>query len=340
MTDLPSPPRWREALRFFFEEFLVRHRGLAPRTWESYATAFRLLLGERDVRQVAPAELDPRRVLAFLERLEESRGNAASTRNQRLAALKSFWKAMQVFDGAHREAYERLLALPAKRATRRSPDYLEPEEMTRLLEIVDATSPRGFRDHLLVRFAYQTGARISELADVRLSRLLLESRSQVEIHGKGGKVRTVPLLDTTAAMVRAYLQHERPRPRPGYEDFLFLTRSAEGFGRQGLWKVFRTPLDRLAREMPGVRGKRLTPHSLRHTTAVFLLRAGVELNVIKAWLGHADLSTTSGYLDLDLDRKREALERFARVDVAGRVALADSGTTRLSDATLAWLETL
>lgn len=339
MKTVPEAPLWREPMRFFFGEYVTRHRGLKPNTIASYQTAFQLLLDAAEIRNRPPEALDPLTVLSFLAGLESERGNSASTRNQRLAALKCFWQAMQAFDPERREAYARLLAVPSKRAARLSPDYLEPDEMRRLLERVDAASGRGFRDQLLVRYAYQSGARITEIAQTRTSWLRLERRPHVEIRGKGGKVRVVPLLDGTAGMISAYLRNERPSPRPGYEDFLFLSRLGRGFTRQGLWKTFRGHFVGLAAEMASVRVKRLAPHSLRHTTAVFLLRAGVEMNVIKAWLGHADVSTTSGYLDLDMDMKRDALERFARLDVGG-VTLPSAGATTLPEDVVAWLERL
>jgi site-specific recombinase XerD len=339
MKSVLEAPLWRNALRFFFGQYLTCHRGLKPNTIASYKTAFQFLLDVPSIRNAPPAALDPLVVLRFLGELETARGNAAATRNQRLAALKCFWQAMQAFDPDGREAYARLLAVPAKRAPRNSPDYLEPEELRRLLEGMDTGSSRGFRDQLLVRFAYQTGARVTEIAQTRTNWLRLDGRPYVEIRGKGGKVRVVPLLDGTAAMIAAWLRHERPRPRPGYEDFLFLSRMGKGFTRQGLWKVFHGHFVGLARELASVRAKRLAAHSLRHTTAVLLLRAGVEMNVIKAWLGHADVSTTFGYLDLDMDMKRDALQRFARLDMGGAMP-PPAGGTSLPEDVVAWLERL
>jgi site-specific recombinase XerD len=339
MKTVPAAPLWRAPMRWFFDEYVTRHRGFSPCTIASYRTAFAHLLGIAAIRDARPDALEPRTVLDFLAGLESERGNSAATRNQRLAALKCFWQAMQAFDPERREAYARLLAIPAKRAVRRAPDYLEPDEMRRLLERADAGSSRGFRDHLLLRWAYQTGARVSEIAATRTSWLRLDRPPHVELRGKGGKTRIVPLLDGTAAMVSAYLRNERPQPRPGYEDHLFLTRRGRPFTRQGLWKVFRGHFDGLVAERASLRGKRLAPHSLRHTTAVFLLRAGVEMNVIKARLGHADVATTSGYLDLDLDMKRDALQRFARMDLGG-AALPSTGATTLPEDVVAWLEQL
>jgi site-specific recombinase XerD len=339
MKTCTGAPSWREAIRFFLQEYLPRHRGLSPRTQESYATALSLLLREVDAERRLPHTLSVLEVLRFLEHLESQRKNCPASRNLRLAALKSFWKAMVLWNPAHRVAYEVLLRIPQKRAHHRTPDYLERDELAALFACVDPRSHRGFRDLTLLRYLYNTGSRISELADARVEWLCLTGSPHVTIRGKGGKCRICPLLATTVELLRVYLRQERPRPGKGYEEFLFLTRSGTRFTRGGMWKLIRGYLDRAAEAQPSLRHKRLTPHSLRHTTAVFLLRAGVEINVIRAWLGHANVATTSHYLDLDLDKKREALERFGRLDLP-RLPGADAEAQALPATVLRLLERL
>lgn len=339
MTHAGTESPWGSALAWFLGEYLPRHRGLAPNTQDSYATALRLLVEQVGAERGPPHALDPERVLGFLGSLEDVRGNAPSTRNLRLAALKCFAKAMALRDSAHREGYERWLRVPQKRALRRSPDWLELGELARVFAQVDARTRRGFRDLTLLRYAYNTGSRVSELCEMRVDGLALGDAAGATIRGKGGRVRFCPLWSTTAAMLRVYLRTERERPRPGHEEYLFLTRRRGRFCRSGLWKLIRGYLDAAAREGPGLARKRLAPHSLRHTTAVHLLQAGVEMNVIKAWLGHADVSTTSQYLDLDLDRKREALERFGRLDTE-RLLGSKEVVPPLPAKIVAWLETL
>jgi site-specific recombinase XerD len=309
-------PTWPQAVHFFLCEYLPIHRGLSLRTQESYATSLELLLRELDPK-AQPCTLSVPEVFRFLERLERKRGNSPASRNLRLAALKSFWKAMVLWNPRHRVAYEHLLSIPFKRAVHRTPDYLEANELAAVFGSVDARTHRGFRDLTLLRYLYNTGSRISELVDARLEWLSLTGLPQVTIQGKGGRCRVCPLLATTVELLRVYIREERPLPRKGYEDYLFLTRTGKAFTRGGLWKLIRGYLRRAAQTLPTLRNKRLTPHSVRHTCAVHLLRAGVEMNAIKAWLGHANVSTTSHYLDLDLDKKREALERFSRLDVQG-----------------------
>jgi site-specific recombinase XerD len=253
--------------------------------------------------------------------------------------LKSFWNAMSIWDPSHRERYDLLSSIPFKRCPRNSPDYLEPDELKRLFEGVDVQTRQGFRDFTLLRYLYNTGSRVSEVAEARIHWLSLGPSPEVTIRGKGGKSRVCPLWTTTAEMLRIYLRRERLRPRPGYEDYLFITRRGSAFRRQSLWKLICGYFARAAATLPTLRQKRLTPHGLRHTTAVHLLRAGVEMNVIKAWLGHADVSTTSLYIDLDLDKKREALERFRDIDIP-RMLGGETKANPLPADVLAWLERL
>lgn len=332
-------PTWREALSFFLAEYLPRIRGLSALTQESYATTLRLLLDRIGSRVPHPSDLDVATVFSFLQHLERDRGNAVASRNQRLAALKSLWKAMALWNPTHRDRYEHLLTIPFKRTTSRAPDYLEPAELAVLLKVPDPGTLRGFRDMTILRYMYNTGSRISEVAQARVDWLSLGSSPEVRIRGKGGKHRICPLWATTAQMLRVYLRTERIPPDKGYEEFLFTTRLGTGFRRAGLWKMIRGHLQEAARTTPSLGQKRLTPHSLRHTTAVHLLRAGVEVNVIKAWLGHADVSTTSLYLDLDLDKKREALERFLKLDI-DRLTGSPDAQRPLPAHIASWLEKL
>lgn len=332
-------PTWREALSFFLAEYLPRHRGLSALTQESYATTLRLLLDRIGSRVVQPSDLDVATVFSFLDSLERERGNAVASRNQRLAAMKSFWKAMALWNPPHRDRYEHLLTIPFKRATSRAPDYLEPAELAVLLKVPDPGTHSGFRDMTILRYMYNTGSRISEVAHARIDWLSLGGTPEVRIRGKGGKSRVCPLWATTAEMLRVYLRSERVPPRKGFEEFLFTTRLGTGFRRAGLWKLIHGYFQEATRTAPTLGKKRITPHSLRHTTAVHLLRAGVEINVIKAWLGHADVSTTSIYLDLDMDKKREALDRFLKLDI-DRLTGSNGSQRPLPAHIVSWLDRL
>lgn len=340
MNFTDDTPTWREALQFFLGRYLPRHRGFSPDTIASYATSLRFLLDEVKSRCEYPYRLGVPEVLKFLDGLERRRGNKPQSRNVRLAALKCFWKAMLLRDPANRDRYEQLLAVPFKRAQKQSPDYLETAELTRLFRMVDPSSPKGFRDLTMLRYFYNTGSRISEVAKAKIGWFSLDGEPEVLIRGKGGKCRTCPLWVSTAEMLKVYLRQEREAPRKGFEDFLFITRLGTAFDRKSLWRLVKGYLKRAAADMPSLRHKRLTVHSLRHTTAVFLLRAGVDINVIKCWLGHADFETTSGYLDLDLDKKREALERFLKLDLERLAPDPAQVSTSLPANIASWLQRL
>jgi site-specific recombinase XerD len=340
MKTRTTPPTWREALEFFLGEYLPRHQGAAARTCETYGESLGRLLEGIDRTHARPHMVTPSAVLSALERLERRRGNSVSTRNLRLAAFRAFCKALALWDPKRRDRYELLRQVPFKRALRRSPDYLDGPELAGLLSTVDARSRHGFRDRTMLLWFYNTGARLSEGIGLRRDDLRLDRSPQVTVRGKGGRVRTCPLWTTTAEMLRLYLRSERGTPRPGHAEHVFLTGRGTCFTRRGLWKRIRLYLDRAVRVLPSLKGKRLTPHSLRHTTAVHMLQAGVEINAIKAWLGHADVQTTSRYLELSVDAKRQVLERFGGLDLAR--LLGDSLTARspLPKGLLDWLEKL
>jgi site-specific recombinase XerD len=333
-------PTWRDALGFFLGRYLPRHRGFSPETIASYATSLRFLVDEVKARCDYPYRLSVTEVLKFLDGLERRRGNQPQSRNVRLAALKCFWKAMLLRDPANRDRYEQLLAVPFKRAPKQSPDYLEPAELSRLFRSADPSTAKGFRDLAILRYFYNTGSRISEVAKAKLGWFSWEGEAEVLIRGKGGKCRKCPLWSSTAEMLKVYVRQERTAPRKGFEDFLFITRLGTAFDRKSLWKLVKGYLAKTAGDVPSLRHKRLTAHSLRHTTAVHLLRAGVDINVIKSWLGHADVETTSGYLDLDLDKKREALEQFLKLDLERLATDPAQVATPLPKNISSWLERL
>jgi site-specific recombinase XerD len=334
---------WKESISFFLGRYLTAHRGLSPETQASSATALRFWTGwlrKRGRPLPPPAAVTVRDVLDFLGWLEEARGNSVQTRNLRWAALQSFWTAMKVFEPDHADSFERLLETPRKRSVRGSPDYLELRELKHLLGLCDVRSSAGFHHFTLFRYAYNTGSRISEIAQARCEWLRLAAPHEVTIRGKGGKWRVCPLWESTAQLLKVYLEKERPKPRPGYEEFLFISRLGKPWTRKGLWKLMKGYFRKARSTMASLAHKDLSPHSLRHTCAVHLLRAGVDLTVIKAWLGHSDVATTARYIDLDLDKKREALGKFESLDVERLVGTEGNERLVLPAATLDWLEGL
>jgi site-specific recombinase XerD len=296
----------------FFQDHLRSVRGASEHTVRAYRDALRLFFlfaAQHERRPVAELCLDDVRadvVLAFLDHLEAVRGNGAATRNCRLAAVHSFVTHLLRHDLTRAEQYRQILAIPAKRARAQPPTYLEPAEARALIAQPDPTTATGTRDLALLLFLYNTGARVSEALLVRLEDLHLARPRQVRLHGKGGKDRLCPLWPETVRALRVLLQ------RTGIAEGAEIFRNARGapLTRDGVAYLLAKHVRRAAQGFPSLRRRRVTPHVLRHSCAVALLQAGVELSVIRDYLGHVSVATTGRYLSSNLEMKRQVLEAF------------------------------
>jgi site-specific recombinase XerD len=300
----------------FFQGYLRSVRGASDHTVRAYRDALRLyfcFVAERTCRPPATVGLDDIRadlVLAFLNHLETARHNCSATRNNRLAAIHCFAAHLLRHDLTRAEQYSRILAIPAKRAHLLPPTYLEPQDVRILIAQPDATSTEGMRDLALLLLLYNTGARVGEALAVRIPDLHLMRPCTVRLRGKGGKERLCPLWPHTVRALRALLQH--PSLGPGEDREIFRNARGEPLGRDGAAYLIAKYTDRAAQECPRLRGVRVTPHVLRHSCAVALLQAGVDLTVIRDYLGHASVATTGRYLSANLEMKRKALDTFWR----------------------------
>jgi site-specific recombinase XerD len=267
--------------------------------------------------QVAP-------LLDFLSYLEKTLGNTASTRNTRLAAVKSFFKMVGLLQSRYQAQCRQILALPSKKTKRRrKPVFLEKNEVDAVFASVDTQSQDGYRDLCLLRTLYNTGARASDLCALLVANLDFD-RKQVVIYGKGRKERTVPLWDSTAAFLRTYLQSERRVPLPRFRDFLFINQRRARLTRSGLFRICRRYLAAAARKAPGIAGKKIHPvHLWRYTTATHLGLAGVDITVVQEWLGHVSINTTCGYKAIPIQTKREALRKFYLFDQSWQEAKSE-----------------
>lgn len=296
-------------LRRYFCEYLVSQRDLSPRTIESYRDTFRLLLGflERRYRikpdTVCVDDLDATRVLAFLDDLERKRGNKARTRNNRLAAIRSFLRHAAATDPLLLPVAQRVLAIPAKRYERASIGHLTREQMQSILDSPDDRTFSGRRDRVLLMLLYNTGARVSELVGLRIQDVSLESRMSVHIRGKSRKNRSVPLWKQTVKMLRSWLRQLHGPP----DSPLLPNARGNPMTRSGIAQRLRLAVNRAASEHSALRTVHISPHAIRHTTAMHLLQSGVDLTVIAMWLGHETTQTTHQYLDADLESKKRAL---------------------------------
>lgn len=322
-------------LEAFFTDRLRRQTAASPNTVAAYRDAFRLLLHFAQARLQTPAAALPLRALdapligAFLEHLETRRRNGSRTRNARLAAIRSFFHFVAPQEPAHAAVIQRVLAIPQKRCDRRVVNCLTSPEVTALLAVPDQTQWMGRRDHLLLLLAVETGLRVSELVHLRVSDVVLAASSYLRCHGKGRKERLTPLSRRTAARLRRWL-HERPA---GATEPLFPARHGGALSRDAVARLLTKHTRAAATTCPTLHTKTVSPHVLRHTTAVHLLQAGVDRAVIALILGHESIDTTQMYLDADLTAKERALALTAPLGVR-------AARFRPRDALLAFLETL
>jgi integrase/recombinase XerD len=334
------PNALARALRSFFADHLPRVRGMSPHTVHSYRDAFMLLLRflaarrKRAVVTLDFRDLAPDELLAFLDHLETDRRNGAATRNARLAAVHAFARFAAASYPEHIELCQRILAVPFKRARPRIVEYLEASEIRALLDAPDRTTSDGRRDHALLLALFNTGARVQEILDLRPCDLQLVRPFQARLRGKGRKERMCPLWPQTADTLRALLSEhgvDLTATQP-----LFRNRRGVPLTRFGVRYLLRKYAQHARSAATTIDAKRVHPHVLRHTTAVHLLQAGVDLVTISHWLGHASVETTNRYAAVNLEMKRAAVAKarpLADVDPALAAWRTDAGI-------LQWLEAL
>ena len=308
MADAYSLGPW---LRRFLEEYLVSERNLARNTQLSYRDTLALLLpfvsaqARTPVDRLAVRDLGAERVRAFLAHLEQGRGCSPRTRNQRLAAIRCFARYVAGRCPEHVAWCGQIRAIPLKKAAPPPVGYLEKHEIEALLDAPDTSTPQGRRERALLLFLYHTGARASEAAQLTVGGLQLASNGPghplVTLRGKGGKTRLCPLLPTSAQALAPLVQGR------GAGEAVFLSRLRRPITRSGIRQLVGRCAAKAAQQAPSLATKKVSPHLLRHTAATHLLRSGVDLNTIRAWLGHVRLDTTTVYAEIDLQRKAKAI---------------------------------
>lgn len=314
----------------YFQEYLPTLRGMSEHTIHSYRDALVLFLrfaAKRTGRAIADldlADFTAAQITQFLASLETDRHNSIATRNARLAALHTFARFLTTEQPAHLAELQRVLGVPFKRGARSAPiEYLEQGEVEALLKGIDQSTSWGRRDYALFALMFNTGARVQEMLDLRFSDVRLDPPYQVRLRGKGGKVRVCPIWAHTAGRLRDLAT--RLTPHPDSDAPFFANRHGTKLSRFGVRYLLKKHIDACT-AAKSLRSKHIHPHSLRHTTAIHLLKAGVDFATISQWLGHATLSTTMNYARADLDLKRQALAQvFPDVLApprAGRVALS------------------
>jgi site-specific recombinase XerD len=300
-------------VRRFLLEHLMTECNLARNTQRSYRDTFCLLIpfvaqhAKKEVDEIAVTDISSDVVRLFLQHLEECRNCGVATRNQRLAAIHSLARFIGMRSPEHIVWCGQLRMIPPKRAPRSTITYLEKSEMDALLNAPDQLTDQGHRDHALLLFLYNTGARADEAAQTKIVDLSLvhapRDHSLVRIRGKGNKLRRCPLWPQTAAELSSLIDGRQKT------DYVFLNRCGQPITRFGIHTMIERYVQRTVPGMPSLAGKRVSPHTIRHTTATDLLRAGVDINTIRAWLGHVSLNTTNVYAEVDLEMKAKALSK-------------------------------
>lgn len=300
-------------LQAFFTERLAKERQASPHTISAYKTTFSLLLRfARDQLGTAPSdirldELSAPLISSFLQHLEADRSNSVRTRNARLAAIHSFFRYIAVMVPDHADQVRRVLDIPHKRFDRRLVDFLTRPELEALLAAPDRTTWMGRRDHVLLLLAIQTGLRASELANLGIDQITPGTHPLIRCTGKGRKERCIPLTRQAMDVLRAWLKERQGAP----SDPVFPSYRRGPLSLDALEKLVKKHAATAAQVCPSLRHKRVTPHVLRHTAAMQLRHAGVDLSIIALWLGHESIETTHVYLDADLESREAAVSRLA-----------------------------
>jgi site-specific recombinase XerD len=319
-THSPRNQLLGSALQRYFCHYLINQRQLSPQTIAAYRDTFKLLLGfidrSRGPKQedLCVKDLDAVRVLAFLDDLERNRCNSARSRNARLAAIRSFMRHALAFDPLLLPIAQQVLAIPNKRFQRSVVGHLTQKQMHALMDAPDPSTRAGLRDRVLLTLMYNTGARVSEVAAFKISDLRLDTGGSIHVCGKGRKQRVVPLWRETVRLLRRFLGTiDSSSQAP-------LLPNARGgrITRSGIEHRLRIAVDRATASDSSLRRLSISPHTIRHTTAMHLLQSGVDLSVIAMWLGHENIQTTHQYLDADLESKKRALAHL-QTPKTGRV---------------------
>ncbi len=300
----------------FFAEYLCQQRRLSPQTIISCRDTFRLLLTFlRDQTGVEPsavriADIDAPVVLRFLNYLEQDRGNSVRSRNIRLSAIRSFFRLVSLRDPDSLGIVTRVLAIPNKREDQKLIGYLTRPEIQALVVAPDQSKWVGRRDHALLLTLYNSGARVSEITMLKRDQVSFDDRTFLQLCGKGRKERTIPLWAETVQVLRAWFQ-ELGEHTP---NIAFPSVRGKSLSRDGVDYLLKRAVQRAVVDCPSLTTKKISPHIIRHTTAMHLLQAGVDIATIALWLGHESIETTHVYLQADLAMKEEALGKLDPIE--------------------------
>lgn len=298
----------------FFTAHLSGELGLSPHSVASYSDCMKLLITylceslEIDPEAIDIQMISPERVLDFLDHIEKERGNVATTRNQRLAAIKTFFHFLARTVPELMHANECIQAIKQKSSEHHPPPSLTVEEVDAILACPDPFTLMGVRDKALLQMMYNTGARVQELADITIDDVRFDAPATVKVTGKGRKTRVIPLWEETAEMITQYLEL---RKQLGIDsEHLLLSSRGGPMTRFGIGSRVALHAKTASTICPSLQGRKITPHVFRHTTALHLIDAGNDIFVVRDWLGHGHIKTASQYVEVSVERKRKALEKM------------------------------
>jgi len=315
-ATVARPPSFPTLVQQFFTDYLVNQRGLSPHSVASYRDALVLFLDfahehlGKTPTALRLADIEPDLILAFLDHLEQQRNNTVRSRNLRLTAIRAFLKFAARRDVFSLHTIERALGVPMKRFEHPMLGFLSREEMLAVIGKPGSTWTSQ-RDHLLLVMLYNTGARVSEITALRVADVVLDGAACVHLHGKGRKQRTLPLWKSTIQEIEAWLEEN---PTLGPKAALLPNRNGRAMTRSNVNKRLDIAVGRAAEAHPNLAKRRISPHSIRHSTAMHMLQSGVAFSVIALWLGHESVSTTHQYVEADLSMKDKALARLQEPD--------------------------
>lgn len=302
-------------IRRFLMEYIIRERNLSRNTQASYRDTLALLLpfvatkAKKPIDLLSIQDLSADRVRTFLHYLEQERKCLITTRNVRLAAIHAFARFVAEHSPEHVDWCAQVRGVPFKKSCKAPATYLDKNEMDALLNAPNRNSVQGARDYMMLLFMYNTGARANEVARLTVGNLNLIDPPSVKLAGKGNKTRICPLWSLTAKLLAPVVAGRSP------EDPAFLNRRHQPITRFGIHALVERCAQTAMQNLESLRAKRISPHTIRHTTAMHLLRAGVDINTIRAWLGHVSVDTTNVYAEIDLEMKANAL---AHCEILGR----------------------
>lgn len=326
------------AVRRFLGDYLPHQRAFSPHTIRSYRDSLKLLLNfaakpKRRVADLTVVDLTPVKIIDFLDHIEQHRGNDATTRNVRLSAIHSFFDYLGAEWPEHLDQARRILAITFKRTAHRTIDYLEAEELRMILEKIDRRNVWGRRDYALLALMFNTGARVQEIVSLQTTDLRLTAPHSVKFFGKGRRERICPLWPETARLLQQHILDSALDPQ--HPQTLFRNHRGTPLTRFGARLILQRHVERASAVLPALKRKRIHPHSLRHGTAVHLLKSGVDLSTIAHWLGHTSINTTHKYVTIDLEAKRAAIAKAKPVTKSTK-----SAHWRTDNDLLTWLQSL